>query len=481
MRSNTTQFSEFKRPFAGLRAAMTLFETVVVLSITVSAIVYGAQIYSNYLSGLINQAAATQLVNLTTGYAKYLQDNYASVLSSVPSGGYTTIPLATLQPQYISSAFVNKNPYEQSYVLAVRQPVAGNNALEAIIYTTGGEVIANQNALSISQQVGSGGGYTLAKGDGITVQSTYAGYNLSLASYGGSGLGKLVSALFINQLGSQVSDYYLSRNLVSGRPELNQMNTNLDMHSNAISGASGITAATGNIVATTGIVQGTQVTSSNNVTAGALLIGGTGIQSNGPVTSVGSIQSQSSVQGASLVSLGVVTSAGNVTAGGSVEAASVISDSTIAAGSNVIAAQNITSTSGNIQAATGTVEGNMIKSDTTVTLALGQAVKGGGCTMGTIGLDVVGKLYSCVGSIWLASAGYNAVVYGPLRSFSYSGSPQSHTDSLGGPYSICVLSYVQADQNSSVCQVYQSGSTWYQYAASAANAAVGCQSICIPQ
>ena len=465
----------------GLRQALSLFEAIVYLIIAIALFAYGAQIWSDYITSQVNTIASSQMVTVTNAFTKYLQDNYATVLSSVPSGGSTTIPISTLQPNYLSSAFLTKNPYQQTYVLAVRQPVAGNNSLDAIVYTTGGEVIKNSSALAIAQQLGAGGGYTLSGGDGLTVQSNFTGYTLSLASYGGSGQGKIVSAVFVNQLGSQISDYYLSRKLVSGRPELNQMDTNIDMNGNAISGASGIAASTGDIVATAGSVQGLQVTSTNNVTAGGLLIGGTGVQSNGPMTSVGSIQSQSSVQGTSLVSLGNATATGNISAGGSVEGSTVISDSSITAGSSITAAEGVVATAGNIQASSGTVEGQSVKSDTTVTLALGQAVKGGGCTMGTIGLDASGKLYSCVSNVWLASSGFNSVVYGPLRSFGYSGSAQSATDNLGGPYSLCVLSYVQADQNSSVCQLIQNGTTWSQYTAAAAGSGVGCQSICIPQ
>ncbi len=111
----------------------------------------------------------------------------------------------------------------------MRQPNRANNALEAIVYSTGGEVISNKNALSIALEVGSSGGYTLSAGDGITVQSTFGGYTLSLAQYGASGFGKLVSALFVTEIGAKQSDSYLSRTAVTGRPDLNQMRTNIDM------------------------------------------------------------------------------------------------------------------------------------------------------------------------------------------------------------------------------------------------------------
>ncbi len=472
---------EQARPMRVYRQAMTLLETVIVLIIAVSAIAYGAQIYAEYLNGITNRATAAQMKDVTQAYSKYLQDNYATVLASVPPGGSTTVSIATLKPQYLSASFADKNPYSQSYVLAVRQPLATSNALEAIVYTTGGEVIQNKNGLAISQEIGSGGGFTLSQGDGVTVQSTYNGFNLSLAQYSGSGKGKLISALFINQLGAEVSDYYLSRNPVPGRPDLNRMNTDLDMGTHAISNSSGVTAATGNIVASSGSVQGNTVVATTNVTSGGLVIAGSGVQSNGPVSVLGTISSNSAIQGGSIVSLGNMTAAGNVVASGSVDGTTVHSASTISADSTVTAAQNIVSTSGNIQAPAGTVEGQKVKSDTTVALALGQAIKGAGCTMGTIGLDVAGKLYSCVGGAWITSAGFNNPVYGPLRSYGYANYPRAITDHLGGPFAFCSLSYVQADQNSSVCQIYQSGNDWYQYTAAAMNASVGCQAVCIPQ
>jgi len=253
------------------------------------------------------------------------------------------------------------------------------------------------------------------------------------------------------------------------------------MNSNAILNASGVTASTGDIVASSGSVQANTMAAASTISAGGLITAGSGIQSNGAISSVGNISSDGNISGATVSATGAITAGTNVVAGSTVSGNAVSSTTAVTAGTTMTAGGNIVSNNGDIQSVTGKVEGNSLVTDTTVSLALGAAVKGSGCTSGTIGLDTTGKLYACVGGLWVSSSGYNAVTYGPLRTLSYSTSAQSQTDTIGSSYSLCAISYVLADQNSASCQVYQANGTWYMYTATAAGAAAGCQAVCLPQ
>jgi len=248
-----------------LRAAMTLIETTIVLMIAIAAMAAGANFYSDYLQNQANKATADQMNDLSRSFSKYLQDNYSTVLTDAAVTGTTEIALEDLQPEYISNQFVNRNPFGQEYVFAVRKPDPAINSLEAIIYTRGGEEIEPPQALTISQMLGAGGGFTLKGGNPNTVRATFDGFSLDLADYNANpqGTGKLVAALFLNDMGMIASDF-LYRNRVPGRPELNTMNTAINMNGNNLDNAADINA-TG--VMTSGSVETGMINASGSITA----------------------------------------------------------------------------------------------------------------------------------------------------------------------------------------------------------------------
>jgi len=95
-----------------------------------------------------------------------------------------------------------------------------------VVYTEGGEAIEPGRALSISQQIGASGGFTHDN----NVRAAFDGYNLALGNFGAASPpnGKLVSAIFMNEF-SSIDQDYLYRRKIPGRPELNQMTTELNM------------------------------------------------------------------------------------------------------------------------------------------------------------------------------------------------------------------------------------------------------------
>lgn len=483
---------------SGVRAAMTLLETTIVMIIAVASLAAGAGYYADYLNNMANAVAAKQLKDVSMAFSKYLQDNYATVLSTVPAvnGGSAKVAVGLLMPDYLSSKFALTNPYGQSYILAVRLPDATKTNMEAIVYTTGGQQIDAKNALSIAQYVGAGGGFTLKGGDPNTVQSTFNGYTLSLTDYNanlGTG-GYLVSVLFMNETGKIVQDY-LYRNTIPGRPELNRMTTALDMGANNLTNAGNITSPTGSIAAPGGEVAGSRLTSTttiaagSNITAagiieGAALVSDTTITATGNITTGGTVSAATlwtsgNVQASSVTATGTITSGGNMTAGGVVQGSLVNSTGEITSTGGVTANANIKSKS--------LVEGNQLKSDSTLIMAVGQAVVGSGCVTGTIALDATGLMLSCVNGLW-KSPGVSTAVFGNNLNWPNNTTVVNETHDLNAEagyatnaFFYCSLAVQGNDSAFGTCQVWASSGRWYLHAQKVSGAGLMCQAVCLTQ
>ncbi|CUJ50776.1 Bacterial shufflon protein%2C N-terminal constant region [Achromobacter sp. 2789STDY5608633] len=298
-----------------LRHAWGLLETSFVLIIAIGALAAGAQFYMDYLKNQTVRTAAEQMSFVSKAFTKYLEDEFGSVVANAGATGVYEVPLEELQPEYLSPSFYNRNPYGQEYVLAVRKPDPAKANIEGIVYTRGGDEIAPDQALMIAQSIGAAGGFTVRGGDPMKVRTTFDSFTLNLADFGADpgGTGKIVSALFLNQLGATSTDY-LYRNVVPGHPELNRMNTHLGMNENNIDNAGalqaktvtasgdivssggtvkgqmlmadiGILAALGDIDAPLGAIRGARLEAASSLTVGATAVIGATLDAGGDVTS----------------------------------------------------------------------------------------------------------------------------------------------------------------------------------------------------
>ena len=354
----------------GWRSGFGLLESVIVLIIAIAAMAAGARFYSDYLKNQGDRATAEHMLDVSRAYAKYLQDNYAKVLADATPTGVTETPIDDLIPDYLSTQFVNKNPFGQEYVFSARKPDPTKTSLEAVVYTRGGEEIEPSRALNISQMLGAGGGFTLKGGDRYAVRATFDGFELNLSDYDADpqGTGKLVSALFLNDMGMIATDF-LYRNKVPGRPELNQMNTAIDMGGNNLNNAA--------------LVSATAVAATGDITSSAGKLAGTLVESTGNVNAAGDISS----------------------ANGSVRA-----PNGEVMGGTVNATNDISSANGNINALSGQIHGATVLSDGRVIgqhLQLdGAAERGAWCEgPNLIGIDDNGKVLSCQNNAWRGNEG----------------------------------------------------------------------------
>lgn len=204
-------------------------EVMICLIIGTLATVAAIPMYQNYNEKQLRLVAAQQMEYVSDAAAKYIKDNYASVVSVATSTSPATISVTMLRNTgYLPASFSDQNTYGQTYTVRALEPTP--NKLETLVVTQSGETIAEMSLLEISRLIGARGGY-ISKSSSSMATGTMGGWQVSLASYGVSpGAGHLATALFFDD-GSVVNDY-LYRNAVPGQPEVNRMNTSIDVNSN---------------------------------------------------------------------------------------------------------------------------------------------------------------------------------------------------------------------------------------------------------
>lgn len=279
------------------------------------------------------QIAADQQKQVADAAAKYLKDNFATVYAAAGTTTPAQITPAMLRnTNYLPAGFADANAFGQTFVVLARR--VANNQLESIVLTTGGQTIDEMGTREIAENLGAPGGFVPVDNTGI-VQGVRGGWSLALSNYGVSpGTGHTASALFL-QDGTLANDY-LYRNAIAGKPELNRMNTALNMGGNDVNNAATINA-TGNVN-----LNGT-VTAGGDVRAGSMYL-------NGNATLNGTVTAGGDVRAGSMYLQGNASMNGNATIGGS---ASV--------GGNVAVTGDTTTGSmyarGNVQGVTASMSG----------------------------------------------------------------------------------------------------------------------------
>jgi len=183
-------------------------------------------------------ATAQQQQQLYAAAQAYVQQNATTLMQRQPVGAAnpTIVGVAMLQNAgFLPAGFSAVNPYGQTWQVQVRQPETGK--LLALAMSTGGFALPDLQANMIASLVGAGGGFipnndsTLYAAD--TVYGSYGGWSISTTGYAVAG-GHLAALVSYNTGQIQIVNNYLYLNAVPGQPQLNQMNTALDMGNNNI-------------------------------------------------------------------------------------------------------------------------------------------------------------------------------------------------------------------------------------------------------
>lgn len=319
---------------------------------------------------------------------RYVRDNYASLAASAPVNGASVgVTVQQLRDSgYLPGAASNTNPYGQTYTVRIRHVLQGSapnqrQVLEPMIFTTGGRAIPEQELRRVAGQVQSGGfiseiAPTVAKG----AQGGWA--DVQVSSFGvNPGAGHLAVALFYDQAGTATE--YLYRNSVAGRPEVNRMNTAIDMNAQNLANAGTITAQQAT-VAGNATVRGSLVLAAadGSRSGGWTMVDNTWIRSIGDksIYTGGTVQA-TSVTGSTLYG----TQVSGQTVSGTTISGTTVTGTTVA-GSSV------------------TAYGRLYANE--YMQVAGVATAGYGCSPnGLLGRSAAGGVLSCENGIWRTPGG----------------------------------------------------------------------------
>lgn len=220
---------------------------------------------------VLKSVTAGQQKALNAAVTKYAQSYYSDLTAATTASTPVVITVAMLQSPSVNlldPSFTGVNPYGQTWQAQVLQPIAG--ALQIFTFGTGGTALPDKLSSAIAGLVGDLGGVVPKNDSGAYAGGaafafgSFGGWKVSTANYIGLAGGRSVSLL--NFSNGQLVSNYLYRNAVPGQPQLNQMNTTLDMNGNDISNAKNVSATTVSTTSTATIGGNTTIAGTLNVT-----------------------------------------------------------------------------------------------------------------------------------------------------------------------------------------------------------------------
>jgi prepilin-type N-terminal cleavage/methylation domain-containing protein len=224
----------------------TMIELVMVLAV-MSIMLPALLIYIKDSNLMMTQKAASVFMRQVGMAAEtYVTDHYQALLSTSTSTVATEIPIATLiNDDYLSATFNTMNPWYQNYKIYVLEPSTDDLAL--FVLTEGGQGhdpdrpdFGTKVIPKTANMIGAEGGYVptgLLTGEPNTmIQGAYGGWSFAFAGTNipNPGSAHLAYYKYFVDGTADDTDDYLHRVVVPGRPELNRMQTTLDMDGNNI-------------------------------------------------------------------------------------------------------------------------------------------------------------------------------------------------------------------------------------------------------
>lgn len=224
-----------------------LIATLIASFIFVMGLHTGSQILTKSRDAESGRTAAEQMKTLKTAVNQLVLDNYNTLVATTPVGapGVVLSNNCLISPSscfpggssqgYVPPGYKFVNAYDQTWEISIAQPVAGT--LEALIASTGGNLIPHQTLPYVASQSGADGGFVPYATAGV--YNAYAGQALGTNGtwsvplsqfFTGSQVpkgGHLADLLYYKQ-GAQSSNY-LYTTQVPGQPQLNQMLTGLTL------------------------------------------------------------------------------------------------------------------------------------------------------------------------------------------------------------------------------------------------------------
>lgn len=252
-------------------------EAIGAVIISLFSLVLGAELYNNWCDNLEFNVAAQHLLEVEKGAKNYINDHYHILVEETNNKKIATKSIQLLKnKKYLPTSFSNTNSFGQTYTVKVKKapPVNANPQLQAIILTEGGSPITELGVRKIATMLGAHGGYFAEKSGQRVIQGALGAWSEKADAFGlDPGNGHLAAALFFID-GKSVSMDFLYRKTVPGKPELNQMQTPLNMGMHDIVNAKDI-KATGKVTTTslfaTAKIEADSIRSKNRLSTGEFL------------------------------------------------------------------------------------------------------------------------------------------------------------------------------------------------------------------
>lgn len=265
------------------QSGLTLLEILLTLGILSSVFAGAAGLFDSYSTNMRSTVVGQQTNTFGQAMQAYIKDNYVGVSNVATETKPTLILVKKLKDEgYLTSAFTEKNVYGQYICGLVLQPDPATDKLNAIVVTEGGTAINDLDLGQVAGTIGGAGGgiYTSAP---TTLRGTMGGWSMAVGNYtndnhlgltcnGSPGkvtlaAGHPVMALWFT--GGDTSSGLLYRNTVPGHPELNQMDTDIDMNNHSINNADALNAKTLKTLGIATIGGNTSITGTLDVTGTA--------------------------------------------------------------------------------------------------------------------------------------------------------------------------------------------------------------------
>lgn len=218
------------------------------------ALIAGAVLMPVLYTGIANSGAQTMATAtaLQMAHVRKAAEGYISTYAAnLEAASTATAPAVITVPMLVSTGFLPQgfgatNPYGQTWQVQVLQPSAGK--LQALALAVGGNAVPAKDLNRIAATAGNSGGvigggagqYAVPGCNPGQACGAYGGWRLSTAGY--QNVAAAHPAALIMYANGQVQNSYLYRVAVPGQPQLNTMQTNLDMGNNDVGNARNVSA-----------------------------------------------------------------------------------------------------------------------------------------------------------------------------------------------------------------------------------------------
>ncbi len=231
------------RKYDPRKAGMALVEFALMLILLAGTLNFTIDFLKEAAERRQARVAAGQLEFFTSAAEEYIQNNYAVLQATATATTAAVVNGATIQTAgHLPASWTTSNVWGQNYLLYVVEPSAGD--LLGLVVTTGGRdatgdpefgsVTVPYAAFNAGSRAGhvpvgtiTGEVSTTLRGTGDWTYDT-----TPITNYTDPGAGHLAAQIAF--FDGALAEDFLYRVGVPGRPELNQMQTNMDMNGNSI-------------------------------------------------------------------------------------------------------------------------------------------------------------------------------------------------------------------------------------------------------